>query len=169
MARDISSDVADAERDRRDGGFGNDILVGFPARLNRIHGIILHDLDVPLTFRQYRTISRVASGYTSMSELAARANLTMAAVSEGVYALVKRGLLKAAPGVEDRRTVVLEATPAGVAAVKAGTEALERFWAFLLRDTETEERDALYSTLERLYWRATEFYDSGSSGSTLQR
>jgi DNA-binding MarR family transcriptional regulator len=167
MAKEVTNDVIDSARDRRDSGFGNDILVGFPARLSRIHGIILHDLEVPLTFRQYRTISRVASGYSSMSELAARANLTMAAVSEGVYALVKRELLRAEPGVEDRRTVVLEATPAGVAAVKAGTEALERFWAFLLHDVEKDERDALYSALERLYWRATEFYESGPSGAVI--
>ncbi|GAA3773093.1 hypothetical protein GCM10022240_26320 [Microbacterium kribbense] len=126
---------------------GQDVLLALPARLSRIHSIILQRLEVPLTFRQYRTISRVASGYSSMSQLAARANLTMAAVSEGVFALVKRDLLRTQAGVEDRRTVVLEATPAGIAAIEAGTE----------------ECDAIYDVLERLYWRATDFYKPGTS------
>ena len=157
MTEQVEENAADGTP--RDGFLlDQDLLLALPARLNRIHGIILQQLDVPLTFRQYRTISRVASGYSSMSELAARANLTMAAVSEGVYTLVKRGFLSAVPGVEDRRTVVLKATQEGIDAVNAGTRALQKFWSFLLEDIGDTERMALFDVLERLYWRATEFY-----------
>lgn len=55
--------------------------------------ILLSSLEVPLTFRQYRTLTRVAGGCTSPSQLAAIGNLSLPMVSENVEILVRRGLM----------------------------------------------------------------------------
>ena len=55
--------------------------------------ILLSSLEVPLTFRQYRTLTRVACGCASPSQLAAIGNLSLPMVSENVEILVRRGLM----------------------------------------------------------------------------
>jgi hypothetical protein len=55
-----------------------------------MNAILLSSLEVPLTFRQCRTLTRVAGGRTSPSQLAAIGNLLLPTVSENVEILVRR-------------------------------------------------------------------------------
>src|SRR5690242_10444140 len=101
-----------------------DLIVAVPARLSRLHQWVLGNLDPRLTFRQYRTLSRVANGYTSLSQLAGRGNLSLPTVSENVDGLVRRGLLSTSQSELDRRAIVLGITEQGLAAVRTADAAL---------------------------------------------
>lgn len=136
-----------------------DLLVAVPARLSRLHAAILGALDPRLTFRQYRTLSRVASGYTSMSQLAARGNLTLPTVSENVDGLVRRGLMTTAVSPLDRRAVVLGITEAGLAAVAAADAALRGFFEYLVYEVPDTELQTTMNVLDRMYERATIYFN----------
>ncbi|HEY8588958.1 MAG TPA: MarR family winged helix-turn-helix transcriptional regulator [Naasia sp.] len=135
-----------------------DLLVAFPTRLSRLHTAILAGLDPRLTFRQYRTLSRVAEGATSMGQLAARGNLTLPTVSENVDGLVRRGLMITTPSQHDRRAVVLGVTDAGLAAVAAADEALSEFIHYLTDDLSAADLDATVATMGRMYEKATIYF-----------
>lgn len=135
-----------------------DLLVAVPARLSRLHGAILGRLEPKLTFRQYRTLSRVAGGFTSMSQLAARGNLSLPTVSENVEGLVRRGLMTATQSVEDRRAVVLEVTDAGRAAVAAADAALREFLEYVIDDAPAADFEATVRTLDSIFTRATIYF-----------
>ncbi|BDZ45053.1 MarR family winged helix-turn-helix transcriptional regulator [Naasia aerilata] len=111
-----------------------ELLLAVPARLSRLHNAILGSLDPRLTFRQYRTLSRIAEGFTSLSQLAARGNLTLPTVSENVDGLVRRGLMTTTPSPQDRRAVVLGITDAGRAAVASADAALQDFLGYLIEE-----------------------------------
>ena len=70
-----------------------ELLLSVAVRLNRTESMILSKLDIPLTFRQYRTLTRVAGGCTSPSQLAAISNLSLQSTalqaSQQVFAQVK--------------------------------------------------------------------------------
>ena len=140
-------------------GIGDqDILFASAARIRRLSEKVLRDLEVPLTFRQYRTLARVSAGYTSMSQLAARANLTMATVSESVDALVRRGLMESRPSPTDGRALLLTVTPEGVAAAKAGDIALEDLQAELTNGLAPNTRNELDASLRIIYQAATSIF-----------
>lgn len=135
-----------------------DLLVAVPARLNRLHQSILGSLKPRLTFRQYRTLSRVAGGYTSMSQLAARGNLSLPTVSENVDGLVRRGLLSTNPSALDRRAVVLRITDDGLAAVQAAEKALAEVTSYLAADIPEADLPVVKAALQSLYDRATVYF-----------
>lgn len=137
-----------------------DLLTGVPARLSRLHSAILGSLNPRLTFRQYRTLSRVADGYTSMSQLAARGNLSLPTVSENVDGLVRRGLMTTTPSAQDRRAVVLGITEAGRAAVASADEALRDFIGYLLKEISPDELEVTVDTLGLIYERATIYFQT---------
>lgn len=136
-----------------------DLLVAVPARLSRLHGAILGGLDPRLTFRQYRTLSRVAQGYTSMSQLAARGNLSLPTVSENVDGLVRRGLMTTTQSEQDRRAVVLAITDAGRSAVAAADAALREFLEYVVEGVSPADFAATVRTLDSIYTRATIFFN----------
>ena len=102
-------------------GRDQELLIALSARLRRLNTIILGRLEVSLTYRQYRTLARVASGFTSMGQLAAQANLTLPTVSEAVDGLVHRGLMETRPNEVDHRAIILRVTDAGAAAAAPET------------------------------------------------
>jgi DNA-binding MarR family transcriptional regulator len=134
-----------------------DLIVAVPARLSRLHQSVLSGLDPRLTFRQYRTLSRVAGGYTSLSQLAARANLSLPTVSENVDGLVRRGLLSTTQSEFDRRANLLSITEAGLAAVAAADKALEDMVAYLVADVPEADLPVLTRALQSMYDRATAY------------
>lgn len=115
--------------------------------------ILLSSLEVPLTFRQYRTLTRVASGCTSPSQLAAIGILSLPTVSENVEILVRRGLMTTSQSASDRRVVVLQVTEEGLRAAKAGTtEALPS-------RLSPERRRDLSDSLRVIYDAATDYLE----------
>lgn len=131
------------------------MLVVVAARLRRLDMIVLGGLEVPLTFRQYRTLGRVAGGCTSLGELTAQAGVTLPTVSETVNGLVRRGLIETRPSESDHRAVVLYATEAGIAAAAAGDVALREVIGTLTRDLSADKRAGLAESLQVIYDTAT--------------
>lgn len=141
-----------------------DLIVAVPARLSRLHQLVLGNLDPRLTFRQYRTLSRVASGYTSLSQLAARGNLSLPTVSENVDGLVRRGLLATSPSELDRRAIVLGITDKGRAAVQAADTALRDLVKYLVADIPVADMPVVARALQSLYDRATIYFNTEQLG-----
>ena len=134
-----------------------EVLVSVAARLNRVSAMVLSSLEVPLTFRQYRTLTRVMSGLSTLRQLAGRANLSIPTVSENVDGLVKRGLMETRASEVDRRAITLHITPAGVAATAAATARLHQFVEYTLAGFDTDGRRELTIALQAVYDAATSF------------
>jgi DNA-binding MarR family transcriptional regulator len=133
-------------------------LVSVAARLTRLHTMMLGRLDTPLTFRQYRSLTRVQAGCSSLTELASFGNLTIPTVSEGVDVLVRRGLLTRVPNPDDRRAISLEITSAGAEAVAAADAALENVANDLIGSVSAEGRALLPETLAAIFEAATAYF-----------
>jgi len=144
-----------------DAGHGKDLgvlLVSASARLTRLYGRVLAQLDTSLTFRQHRMLCRVAEGHTSAAALAAFGNLTLPTVSESVEGLVRRGLLDRQDNPQNRRQIVLSLTPSGREAKEAGDAALEAVNDRLLQAVPDEHRQVLHESLAALYDAATDVF-----------
>jgi DNA-binding MarR family transcriptional regulator len=141
-------------------------IVGVPARLSRLFAAVLGGLDPRLTFRQYRTLQRVANGFTSLSQLAARGNLSLPTVSENVDGLVKRGLMTTTQSAADRRAIILSVTEKGAAAVATADAALQDIVQHLVADIPADDLPAVVSALQSMYDRATVyFHEKGDADS----
>ncbi len=135
-----------------------ELLVTVAARLRRLNTIVLGHLAVPLTFRQYRTLTRVLGGDTSLRQLTVRGNLTLPTVSETVDGLARRGLIETRPSEVDRRAIVLSVTELGAAAAAAGDLALREVIDTLTRELSAEKRAELTDSLGVLYDAATRYF-----------
>ncbi|NYE19270.1 MarR family winged helix-turn-helix transcriptional regulator [Microbacterium immunditiarum] len=142
----------------------HELLISVAARLNRTSQMLLASLPVPLTFRQYRTLSRVIGGYTSLSQLAKRGNLSLPTVSENVDGLVKRGLMTTTASESDRRAIVLHATDAGREAAAAGQAVLKEFTKALLAELAPDRRADLQDSLRVVYEAATTYFVQNVQG-----
>jgi DNA-binding MarR family transcriptional regulator len=134
------------------------LLVSVSARLNRLYGRVLGQLDTPLTFRQHRLLRRVAEGNSSMAALAAYGNLTVPTVSESVDLLVRRGLMSRQENPQNRRSLVLSLTPEGQEVKEAGDAALAAVGERLLRDIPEEWQPILHQSLASIFDAATEYF-----------
>ena len=105
--------------------FGRDLLDIAP-RIMRLETHRLAALRTPLTHRQYRILQRVGEGATSSTIISRRANVSLAAISESVDALTRRGLLTREPDPNDRRANLLGLTAEGRRALKAAEAALDQ-------------------------------------------
>lgn len=132
-----------------------EMLLSFSGRLTRLQTEILSRLEVPLTIRQYRILSRVSAGHTSLTELCRLAHRNPPTMSESVNKLVKQGLLTRETGAEDRRRMALALTDAGTAAAEAARNALEKFSSELTAGLDEPIRNELFAVMYRLY-RETE-------------
>lgn len=141
-----------------------DLLVGVPARLNRLIAVILYDHEPRLTFRQYRTLARVAGGYTSLRQLADRSNLSLATVSENVDGLVRRGLMTTTQSASDRRAIVLAVTDSGRDAVERADEAMQHLFEWLVDEIPDGEMTAVTNALQSMYDRATTYFEQTGVG-----
>ncbi|MHA6696094.1 MarR family winged helix-turn-helix transcriptional regulator [Homoserinimonas sp. A520] len=135
-----------------------ELLVTVAARLRRLNTIVLGNLATPLTFRQYRTLTRVMGGYTSLGQLAVRANLTLPTVSETVDGLARRGLMETRPSEVDRRAIVLSVTEAGAVAAAAGDVALREVIETLTLGLSEDKRAELTDSLRIVYEAATAYF-----------
>lgn len=132
-----------------------EMLLSFAGRLTRLQTEILARLEVPLTIRQYRILSRVGAGHTSLTALCRLAHRNPPTMSESVNKLVKQGLLTRKTEATDRRTMALALTDAGRAAAEAGRLALEKFSSELTAGLDEPIRNELFAVMQRLY-RETE-------------
>ena len=76
-----------------------------------IRSVATDDFDISV--EQFHILRFIRRGHCSVSELADARNISRPAVSQGVDALVNKGLVTRTHSKEDRRYVELELTPEG--------------------------------------------------------
>ena len=106
--------------------------------------------DPPLTVPHYLTLQAIADGEIVGAELARRAAVSPAAISQLLSALEDNGLLCRARLEGDRRRQSLALTEAGRSALRSAQTALRERLAGLLSNMPPPEIDALARLLERL-------------------
>jgi len=106
--------------------------------------------DPPLTVAQYLALQAVAEGEIVGAELARRAAVSPAAVSQLLAGLEEKGLLSRGRLDDDRRRQPLGLTEEGRSTLRSAQTALRERLAGLLADLPPPEADALARLLERL-------------------
>ncbi|MEV6645791.1 MarR family transcriptional regulator [Amycolatopsis sp. NPDC051371] len=128
-----------------------EVLLALGGRLTRLQTELLAGLEQPLTIRQYRILSRVGAGHTSLTALCKLAHRNPSTMSESVDKLVNQGFLSRRPSATSRRTMQLDLTARGVDARDAARRALDKFTAELTSGLTPEVREQLLPTLAHLY------------------
>jgi DNA-binding MarR family transcriptional regulator len=106
--------------------------------------------DPPLTVAQYLALQAVAQGEVVGAELARRAAVSPAAISQLLAALEGAGLVTRDQHADDRRRQPLALTEQGRRALGSAQSALRERLAGLLADMPPPEAAALACLLERL-------------------
>lgn len=106
--------------------------------------------DPPLTVAQYLALQAIAEGEVVGAELARRAAVSPAAVSQLLATLEESGLLARGRLEDDRRRQSLALTKQGRRALRSAQTELRDRLAGLLADLPPPEADALAGLLERL-------------------
>jgi len=147
----INDDTETFDEVGSDAGIG-EVLLALGGRLTRLQTEILAALDQSLTIRQYRILSRVGSGHTSLTALCKLAHRNPSTMSESVDKMVTRGFLIRGTSDTSRRTMRLALTPLGVEARDAARRALEKFAAELTAGLPAEMCAPLLPALRRIYF-----------------
>jgi DNA-binding MarR family transcriptional regulator len=106
--------------------------------------------DPPLTVPHYLTLQAIADGEVVGAELARRAAVSPAAISQLLATLEDNGLLSRARLEDDHRRQQLALTEHGRAALRSAQAALRERLAGLLSEMPPPETAALAHLLERL-------------------
>lgn len=106
--------------------------------------------EPPLTVAQYLVLEAIAAGERLGGDLARRAAVSPAAVSQLVGALEAGGLLERLRTADDRRRQPLVLTNTGRSCLASARRLLEDSLAVLLGDLPGPEADALNRLLEHL-------------------
>jgi DNA-binding MarR family transcriptional regulator len=106
--------------------------------------------EPPLTVAQYLALQTVAEGQFVSAELARRAAVSPAAMSQLLATLEENGLLTRGRLADDRRRQSLTLTDEGRQALRSAQTALRDRLARLVADLPPPEADALVGSLELL-------------------
>jgi len=106
--------------------------------------------DPPFTVAQYLTLQAIADGEVVGAELARRAAVSPAAISQLLAALEEAGMVSRDRTGDDRRRQPLVPTEHGRWALRSAQTALRERLAGLLADLPPRETEALARLLERL-------------------
>jgi DNA-binding MarR family transcriptional regulator len=128
-----------------------EVLLALGGRLTRLQTEILASLEQPLTIRQYRILSRVGAGHTSLTALCKLAHRGPSTMSESVDKLVTQGFLIRGTSDTSRRTMRLELTAKGTNACDAADRALEKFTKELTVDIPPELEEQILPALTKIY------------------
>lgn len=135
------------------GSFDNmgEVLMALGGRLTRLQTEILASLEQPLTIRQYRILSRVGAGHTSLTALCKLAHRNPSTMSESVDKLVTQGFLIRGTSDTSRRTMRLELTAKGRNARDAADRALRKFTRELTVGIPPELQEQILPVLTNIY------------------
>jgi DNA-binding MarR family transcriptional regulator len=128
-----------------------EVLMALGGRLTRLQTEILASLERPLTIRQYRILSRVGAGHTSLTALCKLAHRNPSTMSESVDKLVTQGFLIRGTSDTSRRTMRLELTAKGRNARDAADRALEKFTQELTVGIPPELQEQILPVLTNIY------------------
>lgn len=127
------------------------VLLALGGRITRLETEILASLEQPLTLRQYRILSRVDAGHTSLTALCKLARRGPSTMSESVDKLVNQRFLIRGTSDTSRRTMRLELTAKGRNALEAADSALKTFTGELTADIPRDLEERLVPALTRIY------------------
>jgi len=125
-------------------------LVGVAPLAARWIERLLASGEPPLTPAQYLALRAIAAEPLAAAELARRAGVSGAAVSQLVAALESAGWVEREPEPADRRRHLLRLTPAGVQAFEAATRRVHGGLGDVLADLPPHEGKALTDLLVTL-------------------
>lgn len=128
-----------------------DVLMALGGRLTRLQTELLASLAEPLTIRQYRILSRVGAGHTSLTALCKLAHRNPSTMSESVDKLVKQGFLTRETSDTSRRTMLLRLTDKGRNARDAADRAIEKFTTGLTTGIPQDLQDRIRPVLTDIY------------------
>jgi DNA-binding MarR family transcriptional regulator len=128
-----------------------EVLLALGGRITRLQTELLASLDPPLTIRQYRILSRVDSGYTSLTALCKLAHRNPSTMSQSVDKLVQLGLLTRGIAEHSRRTMHLALTSRGHEVRAAGSRALRKFTDSLTAGVPADLQEHLVPVVYQLY------------------
>lgn len=132
------------------GGQAAERLVRTAPLVSRWIERVLAAHDPPLTVAQYLALQAVADGEVVGAELARRAAVSPAAISQLLASLEDADMLSRARHGDDRRRQQLALTEQGRWTLRSAQTALRERLAGLLADMPRAETDALARLLERL-------------------
>jgi len=148
VTQDDSGNTVDAAEGS---GTLGEILLALGGRVTRLQTELLASLDPPLTIRQYRILSRVGSGYTSLTALCKLAHRNPSTMSQSVDKLVQLGLLTRGTAEHSRRTMRLGLTSRGLEVQAAASRALGKFTDNLTAGVPADLQDRLLPVVYQLY------------------
>lgn len=128
-----------------------ELLLALGGRLTRLQTELLATLNPPLTIRQYRILSRVGSGYTSLTALCKLAHRNPSTMSQSVDKLVQLDLLTRTTAEHSRRTMHLALTPRGQGVQAAGARALRKFTDDLTAGIPADLQSRMLPVVNRLF------------------
>jgi DNA-binding MarR family transcriptional regulator len=128
-----------------------EVLMALGGRLTRLQTEILASLEQSLTIRQYRILSRVGAGHTSLTALCKLAHRNPSTMSESVDKLVTQGFLIRGTSDTSRRTMRLELTAKGRNARDAADRALRKFTRELTVGIPPELQEQILPVLTNIY------------------
>jgi len=137
-------------RHHSDGRQAAEALVRTAPLVSRWIERLLASHDPPFTVAQYLTLQAIADGETLGAELARRAAVSPAAISQLLAALEDAGMLTRDRLDDDRRRQPLTLTEHGQWALRSAQTSLRERLAGLLADMPPPETDALARLLDRL-------------------
>lgn len=135
------------------GGNGTlgEVLLALGGRITRLQTELLASLDPSLTIRQYRILSRVDSGYTSLTALCKLAHRNPSTMSQSVDKLVQMGLLTRGTAEHSRRTMHLALTSRGHEVLTASSRTLHKFTDSLTAGIPANLQEQLVPVVYQLY------------------
>ncbi len=133
-------------------------------RITRLENAVLAGATPALTFRQFRLLTRISQGLTTITQLGRIATISLPAISESVEGLVRKGLVVRTTDPDDRRAVNLALTDEGEEALRTGEELLADAAAQLLEEISPSGRERLTVDLERISERVAEALLRGPQG-----
>lgn len=128
-----------------------ELLLALGGRLTRLQTELLASLDPPLTIRQYRILSRVGGGYTSLTALCKLAHRNPSTMSQSVDKLVQMGLLTRGTDERSRRTMRLGLTGRGLEVQAMASRTLRKFTDDLTADIPADLRDQLLPVVQEMH------------------
>lgn len=131
-------------------------LFELATRLSRLENVVLQDVEPPLTFRQYRMLRRVTEGQVTITAMRQAATLSLAALSESVDGVVRKGLLERRVDESDRRASLLRLTPAGERALADAQRRLDALAEDLLGALDPDRRAELHESASTISGQVAE-------------
>lgn len=122
---------------------------------------MLKQLSPPLTFGQFRLLRQIADGRDTLTELGSDGTLSLAALSESVDALVRKGALERQADRRDRRSMRLTLTDGGARLLSDGGRLLDDLAAQICGGMDDDRRLRLWREVEVVHDRVTDLLRGG--------